>query len=92
MNDMNGKHGIVCIGLLMMLSSCHTSKQITASGLQRKDFQTEVNGQHTDLFTLSNKKGMEVRITNYWGEGGFHPCTRQKWKTGGCGVRISHDW
>ena len=64
MNDMNGKHGIVCIGLLMMLSSCHTSKQITASGLQRKDFQTEVNGQHTDLFTLSNKKGMEVCITN----------------------------
>lgn len=53
---MSGKHGIVCMGLLMLLSSCHDDKQVTASGLQRKDFQTEVNGQYTDLFTLSNKK------------------------------------
>ena len=56
MNDMKGKQGMVCMGLLLVLSSCHTGKQITASGLQRKDFQTEVNGQHTDLFTLSNKQ------------------------------------
>lgn len=62
---MKGKQGLVCMGLLLVLSSCHTGKQITASGLQRKDFQTEVNGQHTDLFTLSNKQGMEVCITNY---------------------------
>ena len=84
---MKGKQGLVCMGLLLVLSSCscHTGKQITASGLQRKDFQTEVNGQHTDLFTLSNKQGMEVCITNY-------PCPRQKWKTGGCGVRIFHDY
>ncbi|KAB3747868.1 galactose-1-epimerase, partial [Phocaeicola vulgatus] len=44
---MKGKQGMVCMGLLLVLSSCHTGKQITASGLQRKDFQTEVNGQHT---------------------------------------------
>ena len=58
MNDMKGKQGLVCMGLLLVLSSCscHTGKQITASGLQRKDFQTEVNGQHTDLFTLSNSR------------------------------------
>ena len=37
MNDMSGKHGIVCMGLLMLLSSCHDDKQVTASGLQRKD-------------------------------------------------------
>ena len=49
MNDMSGKHGIVCMGLLMLLSSCHDDKQVTASGLQRKDFQTEVNGQYTDF-------------------------------------------
>ena len=60
MNDMKGKQGLVCMGLLLVLSSCHTGKQITASGLQRKDFQTEVNGQHTDLFTLSNKQGQNV--------------------------------
>ncbi len=88
---MSGKHGIVCMGLLMLLSSCHDDKQVTASGLQRKDFQTEVNGQYTDLFTLSNKKGMEVCITNY-GVSSFYPCTRQKWKKGRCSVWIFHDW
>ena len=65
MNDMKEKTGYGLYGHLLVLSSCHTGKQITASGLQRKDFQTEVNGQHTDLFTLSNKQGMEVCITNY---------------------------
>ena len=65
MNDMSGKHGIVCMGLLMLLSSCHDDKQVTASGLQRKDFQTEVNGQYTDLFTLSNKKGPKPAVTPY---------------------------
>lgn len=89
---MSGKHGIVCMGLLMLLSSCHDDKQVTASGLQRKDFQTEVNGQYTDLFTLSNKKGMEVCITNYGGASSFYPCTRQKWKKGRCSVWIFHDW
>lgn len=62
---MIGKHCIACIGLFFVLASCHSSKEVTASGLQRKDFQMEVNGQHTDLFTLTNKGGMEVCITNY---------------------------
>mgnify|MGYP000205269009 CR=1 FL=1 len=94
MNDMKGKQGLVCMGLLLVLSSCscHTGKQITASGLQRKDFQTEVNGQHTDLFTLSNKQGIGGLYHKLWGTGGFYPCPRQKWKTGGCGVRIFHDY
>ena len=42
MNDMKGKQGLVCMGLLLVLSSCHTGKQITASGLQRKDFSKAV--------------------------------------------------
>ena len=66
MNDMSGKHGIVCMGLLMLLSSCHDDKQVTASGLQRKDFQTEVNGQYTDLFTLSNKTYSECAFHAGW--------------------------
>ncbi len=35
------------------------------SGLQRKDFQAEINGKQTDLYILKNKKGMEVAVTNY---------------------------
>lgn len=52
MNDMKGKQGLVCMGLLLVLSSCscHTGKQITASGLQRKDFQTEVNGHSIPIY------------------------------------------
>lgn len=92
MNDMKGKQGLVCMGLLLVLSSCHTGKQITASGLQRKDFQTEVNGQHTDLFYIEQQAGNGGLYHKLWGTGGFYPCPRQKWKTGGCGVRIFHDY
>ena len=84
---MKGKQGLVCMGLLLVLSSCHTGKQITASGLQRKDFQTEVNGQHTDLFTLSNKQGMEVCITNYGARVVSILVPDRNGKRGGCGVR-----
>ena len=36
-------------------------------GLNRKDFQTTVNGKKTDLYILRNRKGNEVAITNYGG-------------------------
>ena len=36
-------------------------------GLRREDFQTTVNGKHTDLFVLRNSAGNEVAITNYGG-------------------------
>lgn len=39
----------------------------TLSGLNRADFQTEVNGEPTDLYVLKNANGMEVTITNYGG-------------------------
>lgn len=62
---MIGKHCIAGIGLFIALISCHSRRDITLSGLHREDFRTEVNGQTTDLFTLTNKHGMEVCITNY---------------------------
>lgn len=62
---MNGKHWITCIGLWLVFSSVSADNGFTASGLQRKDFQMEVQGQATDLLTLTNKNGMEVCITNY---------------------------
>lgn len=37
------------------------------SGLKRADFQAMVQGKETDLYTLTNAKGMEVSITNYGG-------------------------
>ncbi len=36
-------------------------------GLNRKDFQTTINGKKTDLYILRNRKGFEVAITNYGG-------------------------
>jgi aldose 1-epimerase len=37
------------------------------SGLKAEDFQKEINGKKTDLYTLVNKYGYEVSITNYGG-------------------------
>ena len=37
------------------------------SGLRREDFQKEIDGKKTDLYTLINKNGYEVSITNYGG-------------------------
>ncbi|MFC6102369.1 aldose epimerase family protein [Olivibacter domesticus] len=49
--------------------SCNQQKpdSNTQSGLNRQDFQTLVNGDSTDLFTIFNAKGMQVSITNYGG-------------------------
>ena len=43
-----------------------TEKQ-NLCGLDRKDFQTSINGKKTDLYILRNRKGYEVAITNYGG-------------------------
>lgn len=40
---------------------------MTESGLSNSRFQTEINGEKTDLFVLKNKNKMEVCITNYGG-------------------------
>ena len=52
-----------------ILASC-TQKpetQLTLSGLNPTKFQTEVNNAQTNLYTLKNKAGMEVCITNFGG-------------------------
>ena len=36
-------------------------------GLNKKDFQTTINGKNTDLFILRNASGNEVAVTNYGG-------------------------
>ena len=53
----------------LMLSACNNkpAQKLTLSGLNPVNFQTEVNNAKTDLYTLKNKSGMEVCITNFGG-------------------------
>lgn len=41
--------------------------KMNLSGLNPKDFQTEIDGKMTDLYILKNKSGYEVAVTNYGG-------------------------
>lgn len=51
----------------MIAVSCVEKETLTLSGLNVDNFRTEVDGKSTDLFTLSNKNGMELCITNFGG-------------------------
>ena len=92
MNDMKGKQGLVCMGLLLVLSSCHTGKQITASGLTAEGFSNRSEWAAYRFIYIEQQAGNGGLYHKLWGTGGFYPCPRQKWKTGGCGVRIFHDY
>ena len=52
--------------LTLILVGCN-KKNITASGLNPKDFKATYNGAETALYTLTNDNGMEVCITNFGG-------------------------
>ena len=43
----------------------NTTENAVLCGLNRKDFQTTINGKKTDLFILRNRKGYEVAVTNF---------------------------
>ncbi len=45
----------------------NTTETANLSGLNRKDFQTTINGKKTDLYVLKNRLGYEVAISNYGG-------------------------
>ena len=52
----------------LFVSACTPkAEQPTDSGLLRTNFQTEVGGKKTDLYTLRNKNNMEVCVTNFGG-------------------------
>ena len=57
---------LVC-AVLVVGCTATTKEELTESGLKRSDFQTEVDGEKTDLFVLKNKNNMEVCITNFGG-------------------------
>ena len=45
----------------------NTEETSNICGLKCEDFQTTINGKHTDLFILRNNQGNEVAVTNYGG-------------------------
>lgn len=54
--------------LSTFFGSCQESSvHKTISGLDRANFQQQVKGKQTDLYTLKNASGAEVCITNYGG-------------------------
>ena len=57
----------VCAVLMTACTSYKNDEVLTESGLSKSRFQTEINGEKTDLFVLKNKNKMEVCITNYGG-------------------------
>ena len=55
-------------GACMATFACTPQQEaLTQSGLNPKNFQAEVNGKQTQLYTLTNANGMEVCITNFGG-------------------------
>lgn len=58
------KYKIFFLVFLMQLYA-HSQKTNTIKELQAKNFQTQVDGKSTNLFTLKNKNGMTAQITNY---------------------------
>jgi aldose 1-epimerase len=44
-----------------------TNHKISQSGLDPSDFESNIGGKYTHLYTLTNRKGMEVCLTNFGG-------------------------
>ena len=50
-----------------LVMSCAQTPTLTKSGLDPENFIAERDGAKTALYTLTNKSGMEVCITNFGG-------------------------
>ncbi|MCD8555842.1 MAG: galactose mutarotase [Bacteroides graminisolvens] len=64
------KKNLILMGIAaLMISSCSNQpkSETTLSGLDPKAFETKVNDHSVNLYTLKNKNGMEVCITNFGG-------------------------
>ena len=55
------------VSALFVAACTPKAEQPTDSGLLKTNFQTEVGGKKTDLYTLRNKNNMEVCVTNFGG-------------------------
>lgn len=65
---MKMKEAILSLGFVALAACSPNPAQVaTESGLIPANFQTEINGKQTDLYTLKNQNGMEVCVTNFGG-------------------------
>ena len=55
------------VAALLMAACKPKAEKTTDSGLLQSNFQMEVDGKKTDLYTLRNKNNMEVCVTNFGG-------------------------
>ena len=67
MKNINFILGFLAIGILASCSHKNQETVLTKSGLNPENFQTEVEGKPTNLYVLTNSKGMEACITNFGG-------------------------
>lgn len=56
---------MLTVGCQKKQSESKSTSTETTLPVERKDFQTTINGKQTDLFVLKNEKGMKVAITDY---------------------------
>lgn len=56
---------LLAIGWVIMLCACQPQNELTVSGLDKKNFQMEVDGKATDLVVITNANGLEACVTNY---------------------------
>ena len=61
------KKFLTAVAFLTVLVSCTKESYELKSGLDPRNFVNEYNGQPTAIYTLVNKAGMEVSITNFGG-------------------------
>lgn len=59
------KHLVIISCAILLLTCCKSAS--LKSGLDPKNFENEYKGAPTALYTLKNKNGMEVSITNFGG-------------------------
>ena len=63
---MNLKFYFLLIHILIIMTT-QSENEPYKSGLRKSDFQKTIDGKKTDLYTLTNKNGYEISITNYGG-------------------------
>ena len=61
------KFCVWAVAALLMAACTPKAEKTTDSGLLQSNFQMEVDGKKTDLYTLRNKNNMEVCVTNFGG-------------------------